>query len=112
MDFSENPLKAIYDELISQREEIKQLRQRIESKAPKSRQGGMELAIELTGYTRSTINKKAAAGEFPVRSEKYAPIWVDEEEVKNYMKAKARKPKEQIQAEAMQHYATIKRARS
>lgn len=111
MNFTENPLLAIWQKLETIEEELKNQKEMLNSKHPISRQGGLELAEEITGYSRSHIRKLANRGELPIISPPYAKLRFDEAMLMEALKNKARKPKEQLTLETKQNYATLKRLR-
>lgn len=107
--FEENPLKAIYEELLGLRAELKELK---ESKpSEESEQGGIELAKQITGYSAATIRRKVSKGELPVISPKYATLRFDKQQLLDSMKANARPTKDQLKAKIDTEYATLKRVR-
>lgn len=113
MESKYNPFEEILDKLgdISRRlAKIEELSDK-SSKGSRSRQGGLDLAQEVTGYTKSYIRKLSSEGLLPVISEPYAPLWFDESQLLDYMKGKARKTKDQIAIELDKKYATLKRVR-
>lgn len=107
----ENPFEIIIQRMDAMQESINRIEQRLSDQPPKSRVGGIELARELTGWTTSTIRKKASSGELPVISAPHAPIRVDEQMLMDFMKGTARKTQDQIKAEVEGKYKTFHRVR-
>ena len=61
-----------------------------------SRQGGIELAEEVTGYKPSYIKLLVSKGKLPTISKPYAKLRFDEVQLRNYMEKDRRKTKDEM----------------
>lgn len=109
----ENPFEILMNKLELMQEQMNRIEEAVkgESGDSQSKQGGIELAQAITGYSVATIRKKASKGELPVISEPYAKLRFDKQQLLDYMKAKARPTKEQLKEKIDKEYATLKRLR-